>query len=119
MAQKIPAHIYKVADAAEFAEAEAEGIYAGAPIDLKDGFIHFSTALQIAETIRLHFKGQSALVLAAVRTSDLGDALKWEPSRGGELFPHLYGNLEMKAVEWTEGIDVDEDGNCKLPARLG
>jgi len=119
MAPRIPAHIYKVADAAEFAEAQAEGIYAGAPIDLKDGFIHFSTALQVAETIRLHFKGRKDLVLAAVRTGDLGKALKWEPSRGGELFPHLYGNLEMKAVEWTEGIDVDENGNCKLPDRLG
>ncbi len=114
-----PAHIYKVADAAAFAEAQAEGIYAGAEIDLKDGFIHFSTVLQLPETLRLHFRGRSGLVLVSVRVAALGDALRWEPSRGGDLFPHLYGNLEMSAVEWVEGIDVDEDGNCKLPDRLG
>ena len=119
MTDRIPAHIYKVADAAEFSAAQADGIYAGAPVDLEDGFIHFSTALQVAETIRRYFKGRKNLVLAAVRTADLGEALRWEPSRGGDLFPHLYGNLEMKAVAWTEGIDVDEDGNCQLPDRLG
>jgi len=119
MTTPTPKLIYKIADGAEFAEAQADGIYAGAPIDLKDGFIHFSTALQVADTIRLHFKGRKGLVLAAVRTADLGDALRWEPSRGGDLFPHLYGNLEMVAVDWTVGIDVDEDGNCELPDRLG
>jgi uncharacterized protein (DUF952 family) len=111
--------VYKVADALEFAEAQAEGIYAGAPVDLKDGFIHFSTALQLPETLRLHFRGRRGLVLAAVRTADLGEALRWEPSRGGALFPHFYGTLQMSAVAWTEGIDVDEDGHCALPDRLG
>jgi len=114
-----PALIYKVANADEFGEARDEGIYAGAPIDLKDGFIHFSTADQLRETLRLHFKGRDDLVLAAVRSADLGDALRWEPSRGGELFPHLYGNLEMSAVYWDEPINVDQDGTCRLPARLG
>ena len=119
MDSKSPALIYKVADASEFDEAVADGIYAGAPIDLKDGFIHFSTAAQLAETLRLHFKGRRNLVLAAVRTADLGDALRWEPSRGGALFPHLYGNLEIKAVDWSEPIEVDDEGGCRLPDRLG
>jgi uncharacterized protein (DUF952 family) len=119
MAENHPVLIYKVANAAEFGEARDDGIYAGAPIDLKDGFIHFSTAAQLPETLRLHFKNHDDLVLAAVRTADLGDALRWEPSRGGQLFPHLYGNLEMSAVYWDEPINVDSEGNCKLPARIG
>ncbi|MDR3473632.1 MAG: DUF952 domain-containing protein [Devosia sp.] len=114
-----PAHIYKVADAAEFDQAVADGIYAGAPIDLADGFIHFSTAEQLPETLRLHFRGRPNLVLASVRAADLGTALVWEPSRGGALFPHLYGNLEMHAVEWSEPIQVDDEGKCKLPDRIG
>ena len=114
-----PDLIFKIADAAAFAEAQDEGIFAGAPIDLKDGFIHFSTAAQVAETLKLHFKGRRDLVLAAVRTADLGDALKWEPSRGGALFPHLYGNLLMSAVDWVEGVEVNEDGTCTLPDRIG
>lgn len=119
MAPSLPRVIYKVADAAEFAAARAAGVYAGAPVDAADGFIHFSTALQVAETIRRHFRGRSNLVLAAVRTDDLGSALRWEPSRGGELFPHLYGPLPMSAIDWVEGIDVAEDGSCVLPERLG
>ena len=114
-----PQYIYKVADATAFARAQAAGTFEGAPIDLRDGFMHFSTAAQLAETIRLHFRGRHDLVLAAVRTAALGDRLRWEPSRGGALFPHLYGPLELSAVAWVEGIDVDEDGNCQLPARLG
>jgi uncharacterized protein (DUF952 family) len=115
----MPKLIYKIADAAEFAEAQDEGIYAGAAIDLQDGFIHFSTAMQVADTVRLHFRGRKGLVLAAVRAADLGQGLRWEASRDGQLFPHLYGNLEMSAVDWLAGIDVDEDGNCELPDRLG
>ncbi|HTJ59468.1 MAG TPA: DUF952 domain-containing protein [Devosiaceae bacterium] len=114
-----PTHVYKVADAQEFAQAQDDGIYAGAPVDLKDGFIHFSTAAQLPETLRRHFSGQRDLTLAAVRTADLGDALRWEPSRGGDLFPHLYGNLEMSAVSWTTPIQVAADGSCQLPDRLG
>src|SRR5262249_52790236 len=118
MATPHPAHVYKVVDGLAFAQAQTDGIFAGSEIDITDGYIHFSTALQLAETIRRHFRGRHDLVLASIRVSDLGD-LRWEPSRGGELFPHLYGNLEMKAVEWVEGIDVDEDGMCVLPARIG
>ena len=119
MTNATPDLVFKIADAAEFADAQNEGIYAGAPIDLKDGFIHLSTAGQVAETLKLHFKGRHDLVLAAVRTADLGEALKWEPSRGGALFPHLYANIEMAAVDWVEGIEVDDDGNCTLPDRIG
>jgi uncharacterized protein (DUF952 family) len=118
MTAALPSLIYKVANADEFNAARDDGIYAGAPIDLEDGFIHFSTAAQLPETLRLHFRGRDDLVIAAVRTADLGNALKWEPSRGGALFPHLYGNLEMKSVYWVEPIVVDEDGNCRLPDRL-
>ena len=119
MADRQPNHIYKVADGLEFTEAETDGLYAGSEADIADGFIHFSTAMQLQETLRRHYRGRSGLVLASIRTAPLGEALRWEPSRGGELFPHLYGNLAMSAVEWTEPIDVDEDGNCKLPDRLG
>lgn len=119
MAPLHPTHVYKIADAAEFAEARDDGVYAGAPIDIEDGFIHLSTAIQVAETVRLYFKGRRNLVLVAIRTADLGDKLRWEPSRGGALFPHLYGPLPMAAVDWMQGIDVDEDGNCELPDRLG
>lgn len=114
-----PKFIYKIADSAEFIAARTTGTYAGAPLDRKDGYIHFSTAAQLPETLRLHFAGQHDLVLAAVRTEALGDRLRWEPARGGTLFPHLYGTLDMQAVAWTEGIEVDADGGCVLPDRLG
>ncbi|HVW93935.1 MAG TPA: DUF952 domain-containing protein [Devosia sp.] len=114
-----PTTIYKVADAADFEAAEADGIYAGAPVDIADGFIHFSTAAQLPETLRRHFSGRSGLVLAAIDTEKLGSGLIWEPSRGGDLFPHLYGNLPLSAILWQEPIEVDEAGNCNLPARLG
>jgi len=115
----MPDFVYKVADDQSFNAARQSGIYTGAPIDIADGFIHLSTAEQLAETLRLHFKGQGGLVLAAVDTRKLGDNLRWEPSRGGALFPHLYGKLDLSAVTWTEAIEVDEDGNCTLPTRLG
>jgi len=114
-----PATIYKVADASEFEAAEADGLYAGAPVDIADGFIHFSTASQLPETLRRHFRGRDGLVLAAIDAARLGSELVWEPSRGGELFPHLYGNLPLSAIAWQEPIEVDEAGNCNLPARLG
>lgn len=113
---QIPEFIYKIASAASFAAARHSGTYAGMPIDAADGYMHFSTALQLAETLRLHFKGQDNLVILAVRTSALGDDLVWEPSRGGQLFPHLYGGpLDLRAVEWEATVSVDEEGNCALP----
>jgi uncharacterized protein (DUF952 family) len=110
-----PEHIYKVAARDLVAAARAAGVFAGAPVDLKDGFIHFSTAAQLAETLRLHFAGQEGLVLLAVRTADIAAKLKWEPSRGGELFPHLYAALPMSAVVRSAPIAVAADGTVTLP----
>lgn len=111
----VPDRIYKIASAQAIAAADATGWFAGMPIDAKDGFIHFSTADQLAETLRLHFAGQSGLALLGVSTSALGDALRWEPSRGGALFPHLYASLEMSAVVWRGTVDVGADGELVLP----
>jgi uncharacterized protein (DUF952 family) len=85
--------VYKVCPASDWREAIVTGTYPGSAVDLRDGFIHFSTGAQLAETLRRHFAGQSDLVLVEIDPEDLGDALRWEPSRGGDLFPHLYGPL--------------------------
>lgn len=114
-----PDEIYKIATVAAFANANAAGRFEGMPLDLKDGYIHFSDATQLSETLRLHFKGQRDLVLLAVRTATLGEALRWEPSRGGALFPHLYGALPLDLIVWSAPIAVDATGNCPLPAPLG
>ncbi len=82
----------------------------GAPVDLADGFIHFSTAAQVAETAAKHFAGQRDLLLIAVAAEQLGERLKWEPSRGGALFPHLYGPLELKAVTKADPLPIGPDG---------
>jgi uncharacterized protein (DUF952 family) len=95
--------IYKILDAAEWAEAKAHDRYDGSEVDRRDTFIHFSTAAQVPETARRHFAGQQNLVLVAVNADAL-DALKWEPSRGGELFPHLYGSLPVAAARWAKPI---------------
>lgn len=111
-----PDFIYKVASAASFAPARLSGHYAGMPVDAADGYMHFSTAAQLSETLRLHFRDQAGLVLLAVRTADLGPDLVWEPSRHGQLFPHLYGGpLDLSALAWEAAISVDADGNCTLP----
>ena len=87
-------------------------------IDAQDGYIHFSTAEQLAETLSLHFKGQTGLVLFRVRSFDIGSKLVWEPSRGGELFPHVYGSFPMSAVTWQGTVDVGPDGGVTLPAEV-
>ena len=86
--------IYKICPAALWREAERAGSFRGSAVDLRDGFIHFSSAAQVAETAAKHFAGQHDLVLLRVDAARLGAALKWEPSRGGALFPHLYGDLD-------------------------
>ena len=111
-----PDLIYKIATSASYAQARETGHYAGMPIDAADGYMHFSTAAQLSETLRLHFKGETDLVLLAVRTADLDENLVWEPSRGGQLFPHLYaGPLNLTCVAWEASIGVDANGNCTLP----
>ena len=110
-----PDHIYKITTVAAFAPAREQASFAGMPIDAKDGYIHFSSADQLAETLRLHFAGQSDLLLLAVRSADLGDQLVWEPSRGGVLFPHLYAALPLSAIAWEAPLSVAADGSCILP----
>ena len=95
--------IYKILDAAEWAEAQVRGRYDGSEVDRRDNFVHFSAAAQAHETARRHFAGRQNLLLVAV-DADALDALKWEPSRGGELFPHLYGPLPVSAARWAKPI---------------
>ena len=110
--------IYKICIAAEWREAERAGVYRGSAADHKDGFIHFSTAEQAAETAAKWFAGQRDLVLVAVDADALGDKLKWEPSRGGALFPHLYAPLDISAVSWAEMLPLASDGHHILPQRV-
>jgi uncharacterized protein (DUF952 family) len=107
--------VYKICDAAAWREAERMGRFTGAPIDLQDGFIHFSSAAQVRETAARHFAGKSDLVLAAVDAAALGDALKWEPSRGGDLFPHLHAPLMLDAVRWVKPLRLDAEGRHEFP----
>ena len=96
--------IYKILPRAEWEAAAARGLFEGSGIDLKDGYIHFSTAEQAAETLRLHFAGRTGLVMVAVEADALGADLKWEPSRGGQLFPHLYAPLPTARAAAVEPI---------------
>ena len=107
--------IYKICAQASWQAAEHEGLYRGSAIDTRDGFIHFSTASQLAETARRHFAGQSDLMLVAADSDALGPALKWEPSRGGELFPHLYAALPCAAVRWARQLPDESGGRRTLP----
>jgi uncharacterized protein (DUF952 family) len=92
--------IYKICRSHEWAAAERDGVFRGSPDDQRDGFIHFSTAAQLEGTVEKYFAGQPGLLLIAINADALGAALKWEPSRGGALFPHLYGDLSLAAVLW-------------------
>jgi len=107
--------IYKICDTAQWAEAEREGEFRGSAVDLADGYIHFSTATQLADTAAKHFAGMSGLVLLAVGAEELGGVLKWEISRGGALFPHLYSALPLTAVRWVKPLRLDDDGRHALP----
>jgi len=109
------ATIYKVCDATQWSEAERDGAFRGSAVDSADGYIHFSTAAQVAETAAKHFTGMSGLVLVAVEADELGGALKWETSRGGALFPHLYGVLTMDAVLWVKPLPIGPDDRHVLP----
>lgn len=113
-----PKHIFKVAPRELWVAAESAGQFTGAPIDLQDGFIHFSAAHQLAETLAKHFAGQQDLLLVAVPTATLGDDLRWEPSRGGDLFPHLYGPLPTVAAAWTRELALDDGGVHILPNEI-
>jgi len=107
----LPTTIYKICDAALWRAAERAGTFHGAPVDVADGYIHFSTAEQVRETAARHFAGVSDLVLVAVDADALGAALRDEPSRGGALFPHLYGALPMAAVRWVKPLPLGANGH--------
>ena len=102
--------VFKIVAADEWREAEAAGVFAGAAVDRADGFIHFSTAEQAPETAAKWFAGRDDLILAAVDAEALGADLRWEPSRGGALFPHLYAALPMSAVVWSRPLTLGPDG---------
>jgi uncharacterized protein (DUF952 family) len=102
--------VFKIVAADEWREAEAAGVFAGAAVDRADGFIHFSTAEQALETAAKWFAGRDNLILAAVDAEALGADLRWEPSRGGALFPHLYAALPMSAVVWARPLKLGPDG---------
>lgn len=102
--------VYKIVDRPSWRTAEASGTFEGAPVDLADGFIHFSTAAQVRETAAKHFAGQTDLLLVALDVAALGDQLRWEPSRGGDLFPHLYAALNLSAVKAVHDLPLDDRG---------
>ena len=107
--------IYKICPASAWREAERQGVFRGSTDDIRDGFIHFSTAPQVAETARKHFFGQIGLFLIAVDADVLGKALRWERSRNNELFPHLYGDLDLGAVIRVLGLHTRADGSHDIP----
>jgi uncharacterized protein (DUF952 family) len=107
--------IYKICSNALWAEAERAGVFRGAPVDARDGFIHFSSAMQVRETAAEYFAGAENLMLIAVDADALGDALKWELSRDGDLFPHLYGELPLAAVLWARPLPLGIDQRHVFP----
>lgn len=107
--------IFKIVPARLWHTAEQAGVFTGSEVDSQDGFIHFSTAAQAAETAAKHFAGQSDLLLVAVDAGRLGAALKWEPSRGGALFPHLYGPLTLDHVLSVVPLPLGLDGTHRFP----
>jgi len=109
--------IYKIVIAEAWAAAKAEGVFRGAPVDLADGFIHFSDAAQVRETAARHFAGQAGLLLVAFDAADLGP-LKWEVSRGGALFPHLYAPLNPALAVSETALPVGADGAHVFPAGI-
>ena len=112
---KMSTIVYKICTASQWREAERAGRYLGAPLDRQDGYIHFSASDQVAETAAKHFTGARDLVLVAVETRPLGSMLKWEPSRGGALFPHLYGSLPLGAVRWVKDLPLGPGGVHVFP----
>lgn len=106
--------IYKICPSQMWQQAERAGVFEGAAVDLADGFIHLSTAAQLRATAAKHFAGQHDLVLVAVDADRLGPALRFEPARGGDLFPHLYGPLPVSTVLWAKPLPPDGQGGHVL-----
>lgn len=107
--------IFKICPEPLWREAEKTGVFEGAPIDIIDGYLHFSTAQQVEETAARHFAGQDDLLLIAIDADRLGDALRYERSRGGDLFPHLYASLPLSAVLWVKPLPLGADGRHVFP----
>ncbi len=107
--------LYKIVPAGLWRAAERAGRFSGAPVDVADGYIHLSTAAQARETARRHFAGAADLLLVGVDPDALGEALRWEPARGGDLFPHLYGALPMAAVVSVAELPLGPDGAHVFP----
>jgi uncharacterized protein (DUF952 family) len=112
---RVSTTIYKICEESLWREAERAQRFDGAGIDSRDGYIHFSTAAQVEETAAKHFAGLQGLVLIAVEATSLGTALRWEPSRGGALFPHLYGSLLLDTVLWVKPLPLAADGHHVFP----
>jgi uncharacterized protein (DUF952 family) len=109
-----PTIAYKILTADQWVELDA-GSFAGTPIDRADGYVHLSTAAQLAETLSLHFQAQSGLVIAAIELTALGRAVRWEPSRRGELFPHLHAPLTRDVISAWCPVERDSKGAVRLP----
>lgn len=107
--------IYKICPEMMWRAAESDGVFRGSAVDIEDGFIHFSTAEQTIETAAKHFAGQNDLLLVQVDSARLGGRLRFEPSRGGALFPHLYGDLDITAVSKVEPLPLGPDGRHLFP----
>ncbi len=112
------ATVYKILPRADWQAALAAGVFHGAPVDLADGYIHFSTAAQVRETAAKHFAGLADLVLVGFDAESLGPALKWEPSRGGALFPHLYASLDPTRAIETVDLPLGADGRHRFPEAI-
>src|SRR5690606_37517450 len=115
LTQKSMKIIYKICPRELWREAQTLGRFHGAPVDVQDGYLHFSTSAQVVETAARHFAGQKDLVLVAVDGERLEDGLVYEASRGGDLFPHLYGILPLSAVIWTRDLPLGPDGTHLFP----
>ncbi|MGC4869558.1 DUF952 domain-containing protein [Micromonospora sp. DT53] len=111
--------IYKLLSNAEWDDALAAGAFAGSAVDRQDGFIHLSGGDQVVETARRHFTGVTGLTLLSVEEERLGDALRWEPSRGGQLFPHVYGRLPVASVVEARALPADLPAADAVAALLG
>ena len=107
--------IYKIVPASLWREAERDGVFRGAPVDVADGYIHFSTAAQVEETAAKHFAGQDGLLLVRVDAERLGHKLRWEPSRGGALFPHLYGELSLSDIAEVMPLTLGPEERHRFP----
>lgn len=113
-----PEYIYKIVGKDFWEKSQGEQNLPPMPIDEADGYMHFSTASQLAKTLELYFAGQAGVVILAVEVAGLAQALKWEASRGGDLFPHLYASLPMSTISRIEHIDVPASGPCELPGSV-